>query len=298
MTCRICRASGDFPRHSARERMFGSGQAFDYLRCTACGCLQIEAIPQDLEHYYPADYYSYDPEAAKGWRAALRRARNRALLRGGHAWLAWLQPYEALAAVAGQHLPRQARILDVGCGRGQLVNALREQGYAQTCGIDPFLAQDLSPWIQKRSLANISGHWDLIMLHHSLEHLPDPHQAFAEIRRLLAPHGRVLIRVPTVDSWAFSHYGDCWVQWDPPRHLYLFSRQNLDLLAAAHGLQLRALWDDSAPLQFWGSEGYRKGLMLAQIPTPMRLNPWYRWQAARLNARGQGDMIVCLLSRA
>lgn len=276
--------------------MFASREIFAYFRCGACGCLQIGEIPEQLGSYYPADYYSYQQSEASPWRARLRRWRNRGLRWGGPgALLARLQPFEALQGLQGLPLDRRARILDVGCGQGQLVNALRELGYTGAQGIDPFLSQDLAPWLQKRSLEQMDGSWDLIMLHHSLEHLPDPAAAFAELARLLAPRGRLLIRVPTVDSWAYRHYGSFWVQWDPPRHLYLFSRANLAQLGEQAGLRLLRLWDDSTAFQFWGSEAYRQGLPLAAARPAKR--PDWTLRAARLNAQGQGDQIVALIGR-
>lgn len=276
--------------------MFATGEVFSYFCCGVCGCLQLEQIPADLSPYYPASYYSYQQGTASAWRIALRQRRNRELLQG-YGLLAKLQPYEALSALARLKPTRGLRILDVGCGQGQLVNGLRELGYHQTLGIDPFLNQDISPWLRKLSLQELEGQWDIIMLHHSLEHLPDIHAAFQELTRLLAPAGRLLIRVPTVDSQAYQEYGSDWVQWDPPRHLYLFARENFQRLAQAHGLTLNQIWDDSTALQFWGSERYRRGLALAGVRRSERLNPFYHYRAQRLNRQGKGDQIVCLLSR-
>ncbi|HEY9843267.1 MAG TPA: class I SAM-dependent methyltransferase, partial [Candidatus Obscuribacterales bacterium] len=124
--------------------MFASGESFSYFRCRACGCLQISEIPADLSRYYPKDYYSYRLGQASGPRASLRRLRNRGLLTGGlnpAGLLARLQPFEALAALKPLALDQNARILDVGCGQGQLVRALQELGYASAIGIDPFLEQ-------------------------------------------------------------------------------------------------------------------------------------------------------------
>lgn len=293
--CRICLVNGTFERFEARERMFASGEAFSYLGCPACGSLQIERIPDDLAAYYPPGYYSYRQGASDGPRASLRRLRNRAVLQDR--LLGRLQPNEALQAVARLLPPRGARMLDVGCGQGQLVNALHELGYTEVLGIDPFLPADLSARVLSRELSAIDGRWDLIMFHHSLEHLPDPRAAIGLAAERLSPRGRLLIRVPTVDSWARAHYGPHWVQWDAPRHLYLFSRAAMRLLADACGLRLRALWDDSGVLQFWGSERYRRGLPLAGASRLERLNPDWLLRAARLNASGRGDQIVCLLSR-
>lgn len=277
--------------------MFATGEQFEYFRCTACGCLQIGVLPADLGRFYPAGYYSYQSGVTRGLRERLRRWRNAGLLQGGAAaGLAWLQPFAALASLRRLGLSRHDRVLDVGCGQGQLVCALRELGFAQAVGIDPLATREQPPWLLRRELAETDAGWQLIMLHHSLEHLPDPRAACRIAAERLAPQGRLLIRVPTVDSWAYRHYASDWVQWDAPRHLHLFSRRNLAQLAEQAGLRLLALWDDSEALQFWGSAHYRRS-RLPLAAANAGPHPWASLRAMRLNARAQGDQIVAVLGR-
>jgi hypothetical protein len=55
--CRICNSDGlDLPIE-LREAMFGTGETFQYERCSNCGCLQIAEPPADIGRYYPACYY-------------------------------------------------------------------------------------------------------------------------------------------------------------------------------------------------------------------------------------------------
>jgi|GEM_PF-5382685 hypothetical protein len=35
--------------------MLGLGDPFDYLECSACGCVQLLNIPADMRRYYPGD---------------------------------------------------------------------------------------------------------------------------------------------------------------------------------------------------------------------------------------------------
>ena len=297
-TCRICQASGEFQCWQAKEQMFATQEVFEYFRCEVCGCLQISDIPTDLSQYYPPSYYSYQGAVSSGIRGKLRDWRNHGLLHHTPAaYLSILQPYAALAALSLLKPTLEMRILDVGCGRGQLVQALHEQGFQQSYGIDPFLAQDLTPFIRAQTLQQCHQEspqaWDLIMLHHSLEHLPDIHRSFELLKGLLKPGGKLLIRVPTLDSWAFEHYGIHWVQWDAPRHLYLFSRQNMHELATQYGFKVEALWDDSSSFQFAGSEVYRQGLPLSQAKAGFKA-VWY-WHVRGLNTTHRGDQIVCVL---
>jgi hypothetical protein len=100
-----------------------------------------------------------------------------------------------------------------------------------------------------------------------------------------------------VDSWAYRHYGLNWVQWDPPRHLYLFSRQNMPRFAELLDLRLVCLHDDSTGLQFWGSERYRQGLPLQAYRPSRGRRLWADWRALALNRAQQGDQFSCLLQK-
>ena len=166
--------------------------------------------------------------------------------------------------------------------------------------MDPFLPLDVS---QKSALISRSGiddlepGWDLIMLHHALEHLPDPHAVFQKLYRVLNPGGYLLLRVPTVDSWAYEHYADYWVQWDPPRHLYLFSRQNFAYLAQKHQFKMVFMQDDASAFQFLGSETYRQGLALTDMKDSFFQRMAYQAKANTLNRQKQGDQLVCCLQK-
>ncbi|MBF2054083.1 MAG: class I SAM-dependent methyltransferase [Candidatus Sericytochromatia bacterium] len=284
--------------HQACEQMFGTRQPFDYLACPVCGALQMARMPEDLSAFYPPGYYSYQTGANARWRQILRRWRNRDLWQGHWRSSAWqlLQPFDNLLALQGLGLQRQHRILDVGCGQGQLVLALQELGFKQVLGIDPFA--EASAHVRVLAIEHLAeGNWDLICFHHSLEHLPDPLATLQVAVLRLAPRGRLLIRVPTVDSWAYRYYGPHWVQWDPPRHLYLFSRQNMQRFAELLDLRLVWLRDDSTGLQFWGSERYRQGLPL-QGYRPLRGQRLRAdWRARALNRVHQGDQFSCLLQK-
>lgn len=284
--------------HQPCEQMFGTRQRFDYLACPVCKALQLAHIPEDLSAFYPPAYYSYQTGASARWRQILRRWRNRDLWQGHWRSPGWqfLQAFESLQALQVLGLYRQHRILDVGCGQGQLVQALQELGFEQVLGIDPFAVA--SAHVRPLALEQLAeGNWDLICFHHSLEHLPDPLVTLQAAVLRLAPRGRLLIRVPTVDSWAYRHYGLNWVQWDPPRHLYLFSRQNMQRFAELLGLRLVWLRDDSTGLQFWGSERYQQGLSLQTYRPSRGQRLLADWRARALNRAQQGDQFSCLLQK-
>jgi len=308
-TCRIC-GGPQGARHVAREMMYGTREAFGYFECASCGCLQITEIPTDLARFYPADYYSLDGGLPKKPSLKRRLAAGWAYARDG-GLLGWachaLKPNPEMRLLGDLGIAKDDPILDVGCGKGARVARLRQFGFARAEGIDPHLDADVvfegGTIARRATLDGVAGPYRLVMFHHSFEHLPDQHAAMAAARRLVAADGRVLLRVPTCSSAAWEIYGTDWVQLDAPRHLYLHSRESLKRLAAAHGLRVARMEDDSDGFQFWGSEQYRRDIPLTSPEGHSKRRPLfaaaelagYDNRARELNAAGRGDQFVAVL---
>jgi SAM-dependent methyltransferase len=168
-------------------------------------------------------------------------------------------------------------------------------------GIDPHIKTDVrgsdGVVVLKRSLEEMTGEFDVVMFHHSFEHIADQAGALKEVRRLLRPAGRVLIRVPIADSFAWKHYGVNWIHLDAPRHFFLHSPTSLRLLAEQCGLHVAELTYEGNANQFIGSEQYAKDIALVDQRkggTLRRLQDlWlarrYRKRAEELNRDAQGD---------
>lgn len=292
--------------------MFGTRAPFDYFACDACGCVQLVSVPDDLSPYYPPEYHSFaaTPAEAQTWRRALRRRRNAAVFTGGSslgAALTRVFPYPVAGASdwfrrAGA--TKGSRILDVGCGAGALLADLVDAGFTRLSGVDPFIEHDIelgrAGRIQKGTIHDVDGEFDLIMLHHSLEHIRDQHATLTRVRELLAPDGVCLVRVPVASSWAWRHYGEHWVQLDAPRHLFVHSVASIELLSTAAGLTLSTVVHDSTELQFAGSELYRHDRPLTELGVAYSAaeRRRLRARARALNAAGEGDQAAFYLRRA
>ena len=270
--CRVCGCEGEHPEYRCSEKMFGSGGDFRYFRCPSCGCLQIAQVPEDLAGYYPSNYYSYrlGPLPQRGVKAWLAGRRDRSVLLAGGGFGRWLSSRFAarleVQALGRLPLKRGMRVLDVGCGRGQLLSVLWRAGFKRVTGADPYLASDIEVlpglWVRKRSLAEIDDRFDVIMLHHVLEHVQDGLGTLMECRARLDDAGSVLVRIPTVEGEAWKHYGINWVGLDAPRHLFLHSRRSFEHLANKARLKLVAWWCEPAGFDYWASELYQRGLSL------------------------------------
>jgi SAM-dependent methyltransferase len=311
--CRLCRSTGPHQTIAVREMMFGTREPFEYFSCVACDTLQIvdALIGEELTRHYPSDYYSYNVSAQpRVLRWLTTRYDQFELHTGGRLVGAFITALPAAVRAAfgdpvrviGQlALERDARILDVGCGGGALLDRLARAGFNNLLGVDPLLAADCETPrgvpLMKRHLNEVIGEFDLIMFNHSLEHVPDPVATLKEAYERLAPGGACLVRLPTTSSEAWTTYRADWLQIDAPRHIVIPSRQGMVLAADTVGLRVEATLDDSNSYQFIGSEAYRRDIAMTELKSyrsPARLFGARRiwdWEkrAERLNRQGRGD---------
>jgi SAM-dependent methyltransferase len=313
--CRLCGegVSQGFP---VREMMFGTREAFTYVECLACGCLQIAEIPTDLKKYYPDRYYSFSQRTA----SPSRRLRTRAIGSLIAATRLWPPARESLGRryrrfrllslyddAAGRD--RAASILDVGAGAGEVVEELVAIGYRAAEGIDAYIAADRvhgdRVLVRRTELANLAGRYRVVSFNHSLEHMPDQVAALSRARASLAPGGCLILRLPVTGGLAGVEYREHWAGFDAPRHLYIHSRKSLDLAARQAGLRIARIVHDGAGHDFWLSELYRRGIPLhdPEKSTPDAATTWFssrqiaafERRARRANAAERGDAVAAVL---
>jgi SAM-dependent methyltransferase len=226
------------PLFAARDYI--TGERFDVRRCAACGLSRTVPPPDParLDAYYPQAYYG-DPRAR----------RFPAAVEGLQRWL-----YARRAGVVEQLAGRKGRVLDVGCGRGFLLDAFRRRGWdvqgaelddrsarhaREVLGLDVHVGPaEAWPWPD--------GHFDAVVLWHVLEHLGDPREALARAGRLLRPGGVLAIGVPNFGSPEARLARGGWFHLDVPRHVVHFSRAWLSGALDGAGFDVRR-WSFSAP---------------------------------------------------
>lgn len=282
-TCRICGNRGDHDRYVGVEMMYGTREKFPYFICASCGCLQIEDFPENLHKYYPVDYYSHSRAPSRRYgllkRLLIKQRVRNALFDRGYKLNKVISGFVDMPDIrvkSGIPLIRilrtcgvedfSTRFLDVGCGVwSDWLADLRDIGFCNLSGIDPFVSQDVFDGtisIRKLGIAEVAGEYDVISFHHSLEHIPDQLGALKCAARLLVDGGVILIRIPTVSSQVWDEYKTNWVEMDAPRHLYLHSDKSLAVLADRAGLEISEKLCDSTSFEFYASEQYARGIPL------------------------------------
>jgi len=197
--------------------------------------LQAKRVSGQIKRWVLEDYYGYPSTVPAGWLSIVRRM------------LLW--PDKTLRELKGRHpLPwrGEGKVLDVGCGAGGNLKTMQDQGW-ETHGIE---ISEVAA-VHARELVTGTIHtgtlesapfspqsFDLILMSHSLEHLPSPVDALRLVHRLLKNDGLLIVSVPNVDSLEFRLFGPWWFHLDPPRHLYHFDRRSLSGIIALAGFRL------------------------------------------------------------
>ena len=222
--CPACGCAGGPTLLAGRDRLVPGVGRFEVIRCPGCRLAFTHPRAIDFAAHYPATSYH-----------AYLQARDSRF----HRLRLWLITRSSYGPIARRP---PGRLLDVGCGSGDLALAFRRQGWAVS-GIEPSREAaaiahghgidvhcgtlDDAPWPD--------GTFDAVVMNHSLEHVGDPLAALRATRRLLAPGGALGVAVPNFRGWQRRVFGSAWFQLDLPRHLQHFEARTLSELARQAG---------------------------------------------------------------
>lgn len=318
MTCGICSNTENNKPLTLKEMMYGLRDEFAYFECGKCGCIQIENVPADLGKYYPNDYYSYTVAEVPLSKSRIRSihfdyyAFKKHKLLGGllalkfkasgfYTWLKELQMEN-----------RNEAVLDIGCGNGQLLKRMYRLGFNNLTGIDPFLDKDYvyNPQLRllKKNIFETDSRYDVIMMHHSLEHMDRQEEVLLKAASLLKEGGRMLIRIPIVSKPLMEKYGVNVVSLDPPRHLFVHSMKSITGLIEKSNLATYKTVYDAAAFSILGSEQYMHGISNVNDDRSYIQNPGgsfftkadltkFEREIAALNERGESDSVALYLRK-
>ena len=146
--------------------------------------------------------------------------------------------------VLGQHLPadKSAAVLDVGCGGGYALTALREMGFTHLTGVESDVGQvascvkkGLSVELAADTIAFLrqrAGQFQLLLCLDVLEHVPHDVQLpfAAALAGALTPGGRLICTVPNANSTLAGRWR--YIDWT---HHCSFTEHSLDLLLHSAG---------------------------------------------------------------
>jgi len=183
--CPVC----DSDRHQLiRQQDFSDGQFQELVSCGDCGMVFARISPK-------VDYGTGSMYAMGGAGGSGETPMERQRL------------WETVRIIENVPVAKQATILDVGCARGGMLEALTTAGYLNVMGMDP--SAGCVAACHRKGLRAVQGtledefkwKFDLVILSHVLEHVWDVPASLKQVHRLLKPGGLYYIEVPDAEQY-------------------------------------------------------------------------------------------------
>jgi 2-polyprenyl-3-methyl-5-hydroxy-6-metoxy-1,4-benzoquinol methylase len=160
--------------------------------------------------------------------------------------------YAILARRYGQ---RGTTLLEIGSGLGHLVGQL--DGFFATAAVDVnHWALVQSKAVAPRTLLQVAsaeglpfadGSFGVVIIKHVVEHLPHPEKAIAELGRVIAPGGALILATPNLASLSRPSKGDKWIGYHDPTHISLKPPSEWLSMLKEAGFKLKRVFADG----FW-----------------------------------------------
>lgn len=233
MNCPVCGAATVSATQNLWDDRYGYPGQFVLKRCPNCchAFLDCELTSAQLgelyTNYYPRrtfDLAQFKPHTEK---------------RGLGAW------FNGLNSSAFRKVPKNVRVLDVGCGFGQSL------GYHTARGCDVYgveadenIRRVAEKFGYKVHVGLFDGSiyepefFDYVTMDQVIEHVTDPLATLRGVARILKPGGTAILSTPNASGWGAKFFGHHWINWHPPYHVQFFSRRSMRLAAEQAGLMV------------------------------------------------------------
>jgi 2-polyprenyl-3-methyl-5-hydroxy-6-metoxy-1,4-benzoquinol methylase len=139
----------------------------------------------------------------------------------------WSNRFNAI--LARRYGKAGARLLEIGSGMGHLVGQLEDTFETYGMDLNHWAVKQSKSVIEKTQLQTASaqelpyrdGAFNVVIIKHIVEHLPDPQKAIREIGRVTEPGGILILATPNLDSLLKPWKGDKWIGYQDPTHISL-----------------------------------------------------------------------------
>jgi SAM-dependent methyltransferase len=288
--CPLCGAIDHVQAYLSKDGHYGIPGLYRIVRCCGCSLLFLNPMysDQELSGLYPNDYYAYQDNFPRSrWKSIIRT----------------LLGYRI--GTRDPQFSEPGKMLDLGCGSGWFLAAMRKQGW-QTHGVEiSSVAAELG-----RNTAGLdifsgtleqaafpSEFFDYIRSNHSFEHISTPNETLDEIRRILKGDGKLLIGVPNEASLTSRLFGQYWWYRGAPVHPFTYSVSTLTTLLAKHHFAIERVvynsdaWGILGSVQIWLNRKNGRRSHEGMISENRVLNILCYWLAQMIDLFKLGDEI-------
>ncbi len=230
-------------------------ETFRVVACSSCGFSFLSNPPADTLSRYSASYFA-QPVASR----LLKRLAQNILL------------HEARRL--SRLVPGASRILEIGPGHGQFLDALvRVHPHAELWGFDISREARLEGKADSRvgirfapSLGEAGfhrGQFDLIVMRHVLEDVPNLRSFLGELQEVGSDSCALYAKVPNRASLAARAFGRYWYGYDFPRHNFYFTPRHLTRLLNEVGFEVGRARHESDAVDWAGSLRFLSSALLS-----------------------------------
>jgi SAM-dependent methyltransferase len=263
-TCHVC---GGMEAVILPFRYAFRGRHLHGVRCLSCSLVYVEPQPSldEIAALYDEEYFTECSETcgAHGRDAYMVMAQEAGPEREAAARL--------LDARIVRHLGRKGRFLEVGCGPGFFLDAMRGQGWeVQGLEISRYAVEHATRTLGLPVVQGVvsDGRFadrslDAIFLGDVLEHLPDPRRSLEIMKSWLRPGGILVVAVPSTMNLLSARLGLALYRARgrfktlriPPYHLFEYAPRSLRATLETSGLHVLEIRQSAVPLRRMGLRG-------------------------------------------
>jgi len=231
--CPICGSSKQEKAIKTKD-YFLTKEDFSINKCKKCGFHFTNPRPVEtrLGDYYKSEEYISHSNSNKGLFGFLYQQIRRYTLK---------KKYDLISSKKDAN-----NILDIGCATGQFLYEFKKRGW--NCrGVEP--DEEARAFARKtynlkvldtEEIDALDSHsFDVITMWHVLEHVSELSKRMEDLRRLIKENGIVFIALPNRLSWDALHYKKYWAGYDVPRHLYHFSKTDVNNIFEKYGFVMK-----------------------------------------------------------
>lgn len=256
--CPICEAAGDIVHEGIRDNSSCTANLWSFRRCTNPRCRHYWLDPAPTPDELHLAYKDYGPHKLPGPAVAYKPTPL------GRVYTLLLRTAGVLRRrrrMRLYHLPKGQgrRVLEIGCGNGSRLVALRDHGWnAEGQDVSPVAVeaarQHAGVTVHHGPIENLAlsaGGYDVVAMNHVLEHVEDPVSLLRNIHLLLRPGGLLVSIHPNGSSLQHRFFGHGWVGLDAPRHLHAFTLSSTRKALRKSGFERISLRSSSVGSEFW-----------------------------------------------